>query len=602
MSSTSAEVYNPFDKLPDDILLKIFHDLTDFDLSAIRKVNKRFESVAKDRELVKNVSFTGCYQASTSLTVNYLQPIKSRIESLNLNYCYWLSSQCCDTIARCANLVSLHLLHISMSAKRLVALLASLKKLERVSVTVKNVREFQTLLDKNPEAQETMRGVKVLTIQVKNQPVHAQMMTMHFLAVTSFFEYCHSLEEFHVQGLFCTKGIPPYVVNPQIKKLQNLKNIHTMSVSDAIDPFARMFFFGALLEVCRLPELQFRTLLQPLVVHEHLQRKGDFVACMKRIEHLENLDISQTNATIPNEVYQLERAVHLQYLNVADNSLIDSQSLHTLADNCHHLISINLRDCHHLHFKRPEVDETGHEAVDMSGLQSLVVNCTALRHINLSGVHIHSKDFTNTGYTSLCHLLALNTEWRSISISPCCLSSKSTDSDHTIKKGKRTKITHVGGSIAKRARLGLQAPDLNMSGEQELSTELGKLVSACPHVEQLELIGAGFRPAFSKRYISEEMKHFRPCSDATSVDEEDILCVRHWKKLRYLQLSAVPGINSGGCLVAIARGCLRLERLLVAHLGLSPMSSYQDKLLLALPLAHNLKDLRCRRWLSFSCT
>ena len=50
----------------------------------------------------------------------------------------------------------------------------------------------------------------------------------------------------------------------------------------------------------------------------------------------------------------------------------------------------------------------------------------------------------------------------------------------------------------------------NMSEEQELSTELGKLVSACPHVEQFELIGAGFRSAFSKRYISEEMQHFVP--------------------------------------------------------------------------------------------
>ena len=166
--------------------------------------------------LSRNVSFMGCYQVSSNLVVNYLQPIKQNVESLNLNYCYWLAPGCCDTIVRCTNLVSLHLLHINISVKRLVGLLAALKKLQRVSVTIKNVREFQTLLDKTPRAQETMRGVRVLTIQVKNQPVQAQMMTMHFLAVTSFFEYCPSLEEFHVQGLFCTKGIPPYVVNPQV--------------------------------------------------------------------------------------------------------------------------------------------------------------------------------------------------------------------------------------------------------------------------------------------------------------------------------------------------------------------------------------------------
>ena len=88
----------------------------------------------------------------------------------------------------------------------------------------------------------------------------------------------------------------------QIKRLDNLKNIHTMSISDAIDPFARMFFFGALLEMCKLPQIHFRTLLQPLVVNEHLQRKSHFVTCINRIEELENLDISQTVAAIPNEV------------------------------------------------------------------------------------------------------------------------------------------------------------------------------------------------------------------------------------------------------------------------------------------------------------
>ena len=31
---------------------------------------------------------------------------------------------------------------------------------------------------------------------------------------------------------------------------------------------------------------------------------------------------------------------------------------------------------------------------------------------------------------------------------------------------------------------------------------------------------------------------------AKQVDEEDILCIRHWKQLRYLQLSAVPGVCS----------------------------------------------------------
>ena len=75
-----------------------------------------------------------------------------------------------------------------------------------------------------------------------------------------------------------------------------------MTINDALDPFARTFFFGALLEMCQLSEVSFRTLLQPLVVTEHLQRKDNFVTCMRRVEQLRNLDISQTVAAIPNSV------------------------------------------------------------------------------------------------------------------------------------------------------------------------------------------------------------------------------------------------------------------------------------------------------------
>ena len=115
------------------------------------------------------MSFTGCYQASNSLVVDYLQPIKQDVESLDLNYCYWLSPRCCDMVRRCVNLTGLHLLHIDVSIKRLVELLALLPKLQCVSATIKNVRGFQTLLDYTPPAQETMRGVRVLTIQVKKK-------------------------------------------------------------------------------------------------------------------------------------------------------------------------------------------------------------------------------------------------------------------------------------------------------------------------------------------------------------------------------------------------------------------------------------------------
>ena len=52
------------------------------------------------------------------------------------------------------------------------------------------------------------------------------------------------------------------------------------------------------------------------------------------------------------------------------------------------------------------------------------------------------------------------------------------------------------------------------------------------------------------------------------------------------------GVNSGECLAAIIEGCPRLRRLLISHLGLVPLSSYQEKLLSSLRCAQNLKDIR----------
>ncbi|XP_076438503.1 LOW QUALITY PROTEIN: F-box/LRR-repeat protein 18-like [Babylonia areolata] len=545
-------------------------------------------SVDADVLTGREVNFCSCYAVSSTMLVTYLRQVTQYVEVLNLNHCYWLSASCCDTIVRCCHLVSLHLLHLKISMPRLVSMLAHLKHLQHLSVTLHNVREFQSLLDGNPKAQGTMQGMKVLTVQVKTRPVHAERMTMQFLAVTSFFEYCSSLEEFHVQGSVCSKGIPPYVVNPQIRQLQNLKNIHTMTVTDAIDPFARMFFFGALLEMCKLPELRFRTLLQPLVVNEHLARKDSFTSCIHRIEQLQHLDISQTNDAIPNQVYQLERARQLRYLNVADNTLIDSHSLQVLADSCPHLASINLRDCHHLYLK---TGKRSKQQVDTSGLQSLVVNCTALRHINISGVHIHARDLSQTSFSSLCHLLTLNTQWESVSLSPCCLCPRSREG-HTENTRKRVLPIHNTSALSKRPRYGVQTPNLDVGEEEELSSELGKLVASCPQVQHFELIGAGFRSSFSKRYKPEDMRHFVPCAAASSVGEDDILCIRRWKHLEYLQLSGVPGIRSGQSLAAISAECPKLRRLLLAHLGPVPLGSYEDTLLSRLPSAHRLTDLR----------
>lgn len=116
---------------------------------------------------------------------------------------------------------------------------------------------------------------------------------------------------FHILTLFTFNIYYLCIIflNTQISKLENLKNMRCMSISDAIDPVARMFFFAVLLEVCKLPDIHFQTLLQPMAALEHLQNKPHFVKCLQSIQQLQHLDISRTVQHIPNKVSSVQPGI-----------------------------------------------------------------------------------------------------------------------------------------------------------------------------------------------------------------------------------------------------------------------------------------------------
>ncbi|KAK7493220.1 hypothetical protein BaRGS_00015557 [Batillaria attramentaria] len=594
--STSETDSSWVEKLSDDVLLSILKYLDHADLIEVRKVSLRFNAISKDRELVRQILFPCCYKLTSQLLHKYLQPVTQHVEFLDLNHCYWLSSKCFDVIGQCTGLVTLKILHCKITPRRLCELLALLNKLQTVAFSIKDMRDLHTALTECAGAQKTLEGLRNVTIHFRNQVEYSDTMSMHFVARPSIFEYCRALEEFHVLGFPSnSKGIPQYILQPKVNDLENLKHIHCLSISDAIDPVARMFFFATLLEVCKLPEVRFHTLLQPMATLEHLQTKPQFVETLHRIEQLKLLDISQTVQAVPNEVFQLNRAVSLQYLNVADNSKVDSRSLHVIADTCPRLVSINLRHCHNIMLS-PVKDGEELRTVDASGLQSLLLNCSELRHINVSGIHIHAEDLADSGFSSICHLLAINPNWQSLALSPCCLCARKVEEILTTTKttgGKRVLVMYSQDQGNKRRRIGVQAPDLNMTPEQELGNELGKLVSACPDVQHFELIGAGFRSACNKRFgVRPSTFNYLNCAYSSAVREQEILCIRHWKKLQHLQLSGIPGIHGGQCLTAIIRDCHQLQHLVISHLGLTAHCQYRAGLLNALPHAKDLRDLR----------
>ncbi|XP_025095319.1 uncharacterized protein LOC112564606 [Pomacea canaliculata] len=583
--------------LSDDVLLLIFQYIDHIDLANIRLISSRFQSISEDRQLVRHISFASCYRVTDQILCRYLKPVFHQVETLDLNHCYWLTYSAYDAIGRCVNLQTLNVLQCRITPKHLCLILARLTKLRSLAVTIVDMQTFQAELHSSGGAQKVMQNLRCLTLHFRGTLQYTgHHIKMQFEGGSRFLDYFYSLEELHVLGFpNSNKGIPPYVLYSLITNPEAMKRIRCLSISDAVDSFARMFFFSTLLEVCKQSTLYLTTLLQPMGTPEHLKNKPHYVETLKNIEQMELLDISRTVQPIPNEIFSLDRAVNLQYLNVADNTMVSSQSLHILADNCPRLVSINLRNCHSILLKSTE-GSSEEKIVDSSGLQTLLLNCSELRHINLSGVHLHADDFAHSSFSSLCHLLAINSNWKSVALSPCCLCPMKVDEITTTMQttgNKRVMVRYSDETGVKRQRIGIQPPDLHMSVEEELTSELGKLVRVSPNMESFELIGAGFRSACNKKYgLQPETFNSKVCAYATAVGEQELLCIRQWKKLVYLQLTAVPGIFKGDFLAGIVRNCVQLKQLFLSHLGMGVLCCYRQGLRSALPLAHCLKDLR----------
>ncbi|XP_050401799.1 F-box/LRR-repeat protein 18 [Patella vulgata] len=585
----AASTVNNFCLLSDDVLLKILGYLPTIDLCKCSNVNKRFFQLCHDRSLVKHSDFNSCYDLTDNILQTFLSSTTIHIESLNLNYSYWISGSLLESaISRCTNITNLQLLQCKVSVKRLCRLMSCLVKLETFAFSTEDIQEFHTELTQNSVAQKTLANIKKICVHFKHQLEFSKSISMHFLSQPSFFEYCEHIEELHILGHpSCTKGMPKYFLQPQINKKENLQHLKVLSINDAIDPVARMFFFGTLLEVCKLP-LRFKTILQPVSNLEKLQHKLHFVKCVQQVDDLENLDLSRASVEVPNPLFRLERATQLRFLSLSDNNKLFSDSLRVIAECCPNMISINLNNCHNITTNGDE------SAVDVSGLQIMLLNLSKLQHINLAGIHFHEL---NSG-GSLCEMLSINSAWKSVAFSPCCLKyNKSNTDNETPISGKRlSSQCDNANNFGKKRRIGIETQSVEVIPLNE-ATENGKsppklLIPSCPDVESFELIGADFRSGFNKYFgMHPKTFHYQACS-SYRVRDEDILCIGQWKNLKYLQLSGLHGILKGHCLINIAKGCVNLKKLYIAYLGLSGHCSYMSSLCAALPHFQKLLDFR----------
>ena len=287
------------------------------------------------------------------MLTDFIKCSNCHLEVLSLNHCYWITGRTIETLVpKCKNIRKLSLLDISLTTKRICKLLSSLPKLESFAFTVGNIDDFDNHLNSNEQAQKQMCRIKQLTIHFKVgiTPRTEQAISVQFIQKkTSFFEHCQNLTELNVIGhpnLGC--GLPKLLVQPNVVKIENLKHLKVLSLNYAIDPAARIFYYGTLLSVAKL-QLRLHTVLNPSANFENQIRNDFWRTFWNSQEELQNLDLSNTSLknVFPTVFDPSLVRCRLVYLNISDTDNKDSgMSLTTLSHVCPNLQSLNVRNSH----------------------------------------------------------------------------------------------------------------------------------------------------------------------------------------------------------------------------------------------------------------
>lgn len=615
-----------FDCLPDDLIIRIFKNVSTEDLCTIYNVNKRFRRLAFDRSLVRHSDFEQCYGTTPTSFTEYIKSNNSLLESLSLNHCYWLTGRCVESaVLKCKNLTQLYLLDIGLSTKQLCKILSSLPKLEALAFTVASVDEFDNNLNASESAQRTMCNIKHLTIHFKVgiTPRTEPSISVQFIQKkNSFIEHCRELTSLHVMGhpnLGC--GLPKLLLQPNVVKVSNLKNLKHLSLNYAIDPAARIFYYGTLMSVAKL-HLKLKTVLNPSANFSSERNVDFWKNFWNSQDDLEYLDLS--NISLKNIFPTIfDPGVvkkNLLYLNISQTDSREvGMNLATLGHVCPNLQSLNLKNSQLVYLHMEALEQVGapikpQMTFDIEGFSSLVSMCHQIVHLNLSNIHIHEvSGLQKTFVNALTTLTGL----RSLALSPCCLrlqdceTREPEDSPGCSQSGKRQAASTVMVQYAKKKRISLSTastsqpsvlPDAEDNDLDSASnpyprckTGLESLTTACPRLSHLELISAGLvRPVIHRGSIGLAPRPcvYVPCVESYALTDAELSNLGRLSNLQYLQLAGLPGIISGSFLSHIAKQCPQLKQLHLSYLGLTAHCIYTNQLCQAFQHFTSLIDLR----------
>ncbi|XP_064639479.1 uncharacterized protein LOC135495021 [Lineus longissimus] len=593
------------DHLPDDILLHVFKLVSKVDLFSVSQVNERFHHLTSDSSLVRSCDFTGdlhheafqWFKTATKATGHYVQ-------RLCMNQMFWIPQQkLYPPLARCRNLVELHVIGTSICSENVGRLLQKMDPgtLHVLALSIEHLADLSTDIFRSYNVLNVARYLRALTLDFRHRrKCHhhgrgatagegslLQRYTIHIeTELPEFLSACRRLVRLDLSSVNDRKELianPALIMHDFSGDLEDLCSLTELSLQVLCYHNSEVVKFHTWLRegLLRLG-VHFKGLVQgPTWVQSYRDAK-----CLSDTEFLKR-ECLKIFPQVPQSSHtDLGAARNLTCLIIM-GSIINNSQVRLIAENCVKLESVNFSQCQDVflekssdHLHPGDEIEPGVHRVDICGFQLLIKNCTDLRHVNISGISVYNHIKAKELFESLSEIKGL----LSLSISTSLLGAV---------LGTRTRRGSTMHSLTDGFGPGPRKRIAHRRHADATGGPFDEFVSQTPHMEEFEIL--------STVHETDSLIHEcgLGCFHASSanredwfVTDQDIACVSKWGNLKSLTLSGLLGLSTGSCLMSIAAGCPKLQRLFIDHIGPTGKCIYELALLEALQHCHNLLDLR----------
>ncbi|KAF4119042.1 F-box/LRR-repeat protein 18 isoform X1 [Onychostoma macrolepis] len=573
----------------DEILLNILRFIPSHDLMLnVSQVCRKLRTLCLDKSLRAHVHLHKEYTANDDAVKQLLKNLSGDIQTLNLSGCYWLAGSMVDQVTRCKALVSLDLTGCRLTSVRLSHLLTSLRSLRSLALDVGPGFDLHQLSAEGKSALARLQELKqtLLTPSYGVVPCCSALRRLHL--------YLEASEGWREAG-----GCAQLMVGQSsVPHYQNLRWFSARLAPGEVNRTLLALYLAVF--SMRVPEG-----LTGLVLFVPGPAPPRPVAMTALMESMAST-VGNTVSALQLPRTWLDGAILGRvlahgcpsYLNVSRCSSPGFNPLHVLLSagrDLKPLKSLNVRGCG----QGPLAESCGkgEEEMDAESVKALTECCPHLIHLNLSATHYHhALPAGQDGH--LCGALGRLAALCSLALPVCALAQfppapvniQDSNTDHSsrslllgLKKSSRIGVPTYRPTTEVTVDQGEERQDRGLC--------IQPLLHGCPHLVELELIGAGFSSAMPRNEPAIR-KDPAACRWSYNVGDGELAALGAMKFLRKLTLAHLPGVLKGTGLIELVQGCKDLCSLSLANLGSLKTMNYTQALLEALSYCTQLRDLR----------